>query len=130
MNNLGYKLTPPFNHIVISFSAKGFSDGKNQNHNRFVSLALVLMGRVPAYDSPRSKSISGSPVPLTAKARIEINTHSGHGPFLDDVWHEPKIDLQAVEFVKYFEIDLGLTAGCLGRTFFGCALFAYFAWAS
>lgn len=34
---------------------------------------------------------------------------------------------QAVEFVRNFEVDLDLTADCLGSVLFGCALFAYFA---
>lgn len=42
------ELTPPFNQIVISFSAAGLSEGKNQNHNRFVSVAFALTGKVPA----------------------------------------------------------------------------------
>jgi hypothetical protein len=38
----------PFNQMVISSSASGFSLGKNQKYISEVSLALSLIGRRPA----------------------------------------------------------------------------------
>ena len=59
------QLTPPFNQIRISFSAAGFSDGKNQKKSLFLSSGSLEMGSWPAYDSPTSKSTSGIAEPLT-----------------------------------------------------------------
>lgn len=61
----GEQLTPPFNQIRISFSAAGFSDGKNQKKSLFLSSGSLEMGSWPAYDSPTSKSTSGIAEPLT-----------------------------------------------------------------
>lgn len=59
---------PPFSQMVISFDAAGLELGKNQKNNWFLLVGVPLIERVPAKDSPMSKSTSGRAVKLTRKA--------------------------------------------------------------
>jgi hypothetical protein len=60
---------PPLSHIVKSSVAEGVVVGKYQKYSQLSFFAVI--GRIPAYDSPISKSTSGSCVPWTMNA-IEV----------------------------------------------------------
>lgn len=61
-------LTPPLSQSRISLASDPSLLAKNQKNNSFLSSGSSLIGRYPAYDSPTSKSTSGTPVPLTANS--------------------------------------------------------------
>ena len=66
---------PPLSHIVISLLAFGLSDGKYQKNSWFSSLSSLVIGRVPAYDSPMSKGTSGMPLPSTSNSAWSREHH-------------------------------------------------------